>query len=328
MPETQVTNITEDIVRVNIAGLSYWSLIEICTNSALLKFWYLERNDCYVDDNFSDRQKYFELTDLLLRSAQQFNLPELVPLGRLVQLEFLIPTGDWLQLVHKWSHSNSYELKNIAEKIILESTTIKHKNEPISNSVTPQMDSSGDINLIDLDHSIENKIIFYHLLQSKSETIAKISEKIDLMTLEQKENYIEQICQRETAYKIPKIIFTKPFCTLKIKTALFDLIPLFTTGKFSLIIRQPNFQNLKDTSNRLNETKHYPEVIKILDRIKAHFEKTHNHYVLPLGVKQTALLDLDLQGFFELSKINNPFTLKIIELIHKEVPFTKGIINE
>jgi len=328
MTEAQVTNITEDLLRVNIPSLSYWGLIEICTNSPLQKFWYQEKSNCYIDSAISNRQKYFELTDQLVRLANNYSLVELTPLAKLVQLEFVIETRDWPAFLVRLNQNDCPELKNISGKLNEITGSAIPLIETVAQALFNQTESTlSDIKLLDIDHSIENKIIFYHLLQSKSESIEKIAEKIDLMTLEQKENFIEHICHPGAITKVPKIILSKPFCTFKINAALSELLPLVTKNLFKIFVKRPCYPALTQVSENLTASNYWPEIIKTLDQVKNLFDQTQNYYLLPLGIKQLFLMDLDLQSLFELSRIENPLKTKIINLINKEAPFTKGITN-
>ena len=329
MPSIQVANITPDLLRVNLPSLSFLGFINISTTFSLQKFWRQERNECYFQNDFSDRRRYFELTDMLLRLSTELKLPGLTPLAQLTQFEFIVDTDYWPTFINKMAQNDLLELRNIATELSTVSQT--QIQEPfIQSNTNSGIVTEGvtvDIKLIDLDKSIENKLIFYYLFQANLESVERIAEKIDLMTMEQKEMFIEQIFQKSPLQKLPKIIYTQPFCTLKLNASLSELLPLISSNKIKLIIQKPKLQSLNNLDEEISNSPHYNQVLTVLSEIKTFCDQNQNNYVLPLGLRQTVLLALDLQGLAELNKLGGTLKEKIFHLINQEAPFTKGFIN-
>jgi len=323
-----VTNITPDLLRVHIPSLSLLALINLASTTTLQKFWYQEKKECYFQSDFSDRRGYFELTDNLLRLSSDLNLSYLEPLAKLMQLEFIIESDYWPIFLGKLAGDELQELRNIA----LELGTISHATIQ-ENSTIPNIPScncnanSNEVSLIDLDRSMENKLIFYFLFQASSEPVEKIVEKIDLMTMEQKEMFVEQIFQKSPLQKLPKIIYLHPFATIKLYTPLNEILPLILSNKIKIILKKPTCQALTNLSPEITNSPHYSRILNILETVKTFQEQNQNNYVLPLALKQTALISLDLQGMSELTGIATNIKEKIFRLINQEVPFTQGFIK-
>ena len=253
----------------------------------------------------------------------------LVPLAQLMQFEFIIEADYWSLFLNKLAQSELLELRNIAEKLASESkTTIEAKYLPSSfgNSSTTTVET--ELCLIDIDHSMENKLIFYYLFQANIESIEKIASKIDLMTMEQKEKFIEQIFQKSPLQKLPKIIYNHPFCTIRASASPMDLLALVKCNKIKMLVKRPCFPAKIELPEEVSSAPQYSQILALIDEVKAFYTENQNNYILPIMLKQSVLMELDLQGLAELNKINGPLKEKIFSLINKEAPFTKGFINQ
>lgn len=329
MADLQVSNITPDLLRVNIPAISTLGFIHIVTNCPLQKFWCQEKNECYFQNDFAERKQYFEITDHLLRLSQELSLPELAPVGKLRQFEFIIETEYWYLFINKLAQSDLNELQLLAKELSAKTQTAIQNNSNPTNNFPNGSSGNPDtgISLIDLDRSIENKLIFYFLFQSSSDSTAKILEKIELMTLEQKEKFLEQIFQKSPLQKLPKIIYNHIFCTFKVNAPLYEILELINYDKIKITLKKLNIQNSDSVVTELANLPNSIRYINALQEAKSFYEHYQNIYIIPLILKQTALIALDLQGINELYKIKNHLSEKTLALLCKEATFINNFRN-
>ncbi len=329
MQQAQVAQITPDIARVNLPSISTLAFLCITTTFPFLKFWYKQKNECYFQENFINRKQYFEITDLLQRKALELNLPELKPLAQNIHLEFLIDNELLPVLINKLSKSDLIELQNLA-KTLGEENNLSPTNEPKTNYPPRTINNLNyeKVSIIDIDKSFENKLIFYYLFQAGIESTEKIAEKLELMTVEQKEKFIEQILQNQPLNKIPQIIYQHPFCTMRLFCPLYELLPLINSNKNKIVIKRPVLTSITSIDNKITTEKNYNKVLEILSIVKDYYDLENNPYIIPTIINQVAIISLDLEGINEVLKIENNLSQKIISALGKEIPFTKCFHQE
>ena len=329
MVKTQVIEQKPNSLFIKADALSQLAFLNLSTICSISNHQRTPNDTLYFHDTFENRREYFEITDELKRLAKAAEAEELLPFSTMQVVEFTIPKSYLELMINKLSQHPLEELQDLA-KSLSESTNTElsyPKPQNIINSQTNINYNPTQVSLLDIDRSIENKIIFYHLYQANNDEVEKISEKIELMTIEQKENFIEQIFQRSPLQKLPKIIYNHTFCTLKIICPFHELKPLSLISDIKLVFQKPGHFLGYSTPESILNTEHHQPYLSLMEKIKAHFEQTPNPYILPETFNQQAVIALDLQSIEELKKINNPLKIKIFEEITKHEPFIKTLIN-
>ena len=329
MVKTQVIEQKPNSLFIKADALSQLAFLNLSTICSISNHQTTPNNTFYFHDNFGNRKEYFEITDELRRFSKEAELEELLPFASMQIVEFTIPKDYLATLINKLSQHALEELQDLA-KSLGEATGTEHSHPKPQNCINNQTNinyNPTQVSLLDIDRSIENKIIFYHLYQANNDEVEKISEKIELMTMEQKENFIEQIFQRSPLQKLPKIIYKHTFCTLKIICPFHELKPLSVIDDIKLVFQKPGHFLGYSTPETIQNTQHHQAYMSLMEKIKNHFEQTPNPYILPETFNQQAVIALDLQGIEQLKSINNPLKTKIFEEITKHEPFIKALIN-
>jgi len=329
MVKTEVIEQKPNSLLIKVDALSQLAFLNLSTLCSINNHRSKTNNTFYFHDAFENRREYFELTDELKRLAKQTELNELLPFADMQIIEFSIHKDYLLTLINKLSQTSLQELQTMADSLCqttkIELSQPKPKNT--NNNPTNTSYNPTQVTLLDIDRSIENKIIFYHLYQANNDEVEKILEKIELMTMEQKENFIELIFQQSSLQKLPKIIYNHNFCTLKIVSPFSDLKPLLLNNNLKLVFQKPNHILGYSTPESILNTEYHQPYLSLMEKVKNHFQLTPNPYILPETFNQQAVMAIDLQSIEELKKVKNPLPTKIFEQITKQEPFIKALIN-
>lgn len=329
MAQVQIQQQSDQSYQIQADSLSQLAFLNLITLCSINHFSHKPKDSLYFHDSFENRKDYFEITDRLKKLSKDTELPDPLPFAHEQIVSFNIPGEHIENLIAKMKSHYMAELRELADKMATE-LDLDIKNDGATKKTNPLFTKNynpSQVSLVDIDRSIENKIIFYYLYQANNNELEKITEKIDLMTLEQKENFIEQIFNTSPLQKLPKIIYNHIFCTLKIVAPFVEVAPLCLKPSFKIILQQPVHYLGYSTPEEIKNSSDYEDFLTLMERAKSHFEQTLNPYVLPATFNQQCLVALDLQSLSDLKSIESPIKNKIFEQITKYAPFTKNLIN-
>lgn len=330
MVKVHVIEQRPDSLFIKADALSQLAFLNLATSCSIYNHQFSKCENFYFHDSFEKRKDYFELTDELNRLSKQSELLSILPFSTMHTVEFNIARRYLATFIKKLNHTHLIELQELAAQLNSTSGLNLTMQRPISqqkNFFNINYNPT-EVSLLDIDRSIENKIIFYHLYQANKDEVEKIIEKIDLMTMEQKENFIEQIFQISPLQKLPRIIYNQIFCTLKITAPFSEINPIGLNLNIRVALQNPVHYLGYHLPEEIKNTNLHEPYLSLMEKIKIYYEQTQNPYVLPGTFNQQALLALDLQSVEELSKIETPLKDKIFQQLIKYEPFLKTLIRQ
>ena len=182
--------------------------------------------------------------------------------------------------------------------------------------------------LLDLDRSIENKIIFYHLYQGGNNEVNNITAKIELMTLEQKENFLEQVFLTSPLHRLPNIINNSNFCTFEIIDEFVNLKPLLENPEIHITLQNPTTCYGYAKPEQIVSSANHEAYLSLMEKIRLYVADKRNLYIIPQIFRQQALISIDLRSLAALKTVKTPVKEKLFEPLGKQLPFLTNYLNK
>ena len=269
--------------------------------------------------------EYLELIQNLESLEAKTEQNHFLTFGQLINLDIIISKFALPNFAAKLSSNSLPELKAIGENLCLQiSLPIKDWSAAMAIKFNEQRSPADEIiKIIDLDNSFENKLLFYHFFEQGDHDLSQIAEKLELLTVEQKEKIFEHIFLDPAAIRLPKIIFEHTFCSIELFTDFLSIQTAFNCPEVKIIIQPPSCRQSYPTPNYIFQTGLQPLFVETMERVKTYFTQTQNQYIIPFIFKQKAIIALNLLQLEIMRKQSFPLMNELLEKIHVHFHFIK-----
>lgn len=283
--------------------------------------YHLISNEFYQGE-FADDFDYKSIQKQII----ELNEPDVISLANLCNLTLVINKNNLNQLCNDLNFLPFPEITQINNCLLnnFGLSLDKQKNNPIVELKDKKTENKDCVQIIDINPVIENKILFYYLFPQNSATIETVAEKVELLTMEQKDNILNNIFHNQSINNLPQIVKEKSFCVFKINKTLSE-IQRIIQPEINLITNQLTNQYGFSTPESIIKNNKQENFLLLNKKTNQIFN--NNPYLLNTSYRQSFILTLNLNTFHKLQEINTPLAKKIIELAQKEFYFLKNITD-
>ncbi len=279
----------------------------------------------YAGDNLQNDHKYQSLLHELRHLRKQTTLKDVWPCGRLINAEFAGTPETIKNLVLIASRSFFPELRTIAELAAKELKIEPEKQNNLSEMEIERHEydaRKNQLQILDIDNSFENKLLFYNFFQNDYDPLPRITDKVEFLSFAKKGEILENIFEKDQISLLPKIITNHIFCTIKIINDL-NALETLLAPEFNILLQNPNAGLGFNTPSKIINSAHHEAYLTVMEKIKNYYFETQNFYIIPRTFRQLAIISLNLNSFKKLQKINSGPAEEIMTLLKSELDFLK-----
>ena len=312
----QVSQVNNRLSKIQ-AKLSYLAMLKIITAIPLQEWFF------YDTEESLETLKPGELT-ITEQAKQIYGDTNLVPLKTYadkVEFEALLPTEELSRFTNWLAGQKEHELRNLAGDMGI-SALPEQPTKFSENFTLPTEKQAPAVEIIDLEPALENKLISYFLFDNFNSGLDKITEKAEMMTIEQKEKTFEQFLGSNSKFQLPKIALEQKFCTAKITCDFSQMIAIIKSPGLSFVMSPLTTIHNYITPESIINTKYHQPYLQIMENCKQNDQDGNKStYSIPFAFRQQFICYFNLQALPYLKQQINPVAEQIITLIKKHYSF-------
>ncbi len=325
----QIQGMRPNLLIFRFEKISRLAFIKIITEFNIFSYKTQKLSENYIDAALEQDELYKSLLPELEKLEAITKKEHFQTLGQLLDAEIAISEFAFSGFIKKLSTNSLPELNRLAENICLQRgvSCPARQNDTIKNCQVSETPRQQEIKLLDVDRSFENKILFYYLRASSTENTEKVLERVELLTMEQKEIMFQNIFSAGISTCLPKIILEHQFCSLQLSDTLHNFQALMLCPQTRLFFEPFSTKHGYLMPESIIPAGQQELFLTTMEKIKKYFLETGNQYIIPQIFRQNALVSLNLLQSFIIKRQQAQSVLinQLLNQIYQELPFLKTL---
>lgn len=311
--------------RINASLLA---VLKILNQSQVLSLTISPQGKMY-EPPVKDKTYYSTILANLKSLADATNNNVLMPLAELQNFEFTLSREAISDFTAQLLSSDLSELTGLGEKF----QNALGVNVDMAKPATSQLAglallSSKKLSILEIDQTAENKILFLYLYRKSNENWEKIAERLQLLTMEQKEKIWEEISDAKPSLTLPTSLCEQTLCSMEAVDELINLKPLIFCPDIKIVCQPFTTELGLTTPEFITNSSKQELYYSTMEMVKKHFSENRLAYVIPRLFRQRAIIFLNLKSIEYLKELKSALANEILLEAGKYLPFLKNFINK
>ena len=294
MEETITIQNKNDLLEIKFNKISLFAVINIIFLGNFKHYDFDLIENEYYNQDFQGNSDY----ENIQKTISELNSKNIISFANFCNLTLLIDKNETTNLVSNLKTLEYPEINSITNKLKTELNLSVTDREPLTTIDLAPNDKkiSSEIEIIDINPSFENKILFYYLFPKNKATIETVAEKVELLTMEQKEKIFEKVFCDGKVNNLPQIVKQKTFCVFKLNVSTDEIMELVKNSEINIVSNE--FTNTYGTvapdsiiNNNLQE-----KFFSINTETDNFYRNNKTPYILNTTFRQSVIMTLILNS--------------------------------
>lgn len=321
----QIQETKPNLLLIRFERLSYLAFLKIITEFKINSYEKKELGENFINAPLEQDAEYRFLEQKLEQLEAKTGQSHFLTFGQLLNLDIAISRFALKNFIDRLAADSLAELRSFGHALATRTgiQTTETTNPLATEFNNKKLIPEERIKIIDIDKSFENKLLFYHFFAAGGRELPQIADKLELLTVEQKEKIFESIFATDATTRLPRIIFEHTFCSMEISDEFTNLQTIIRCPEAKIIFRSPSCQYAYPTPNCIFQAGLQELFVSTMEQLKNYFLQTRNQYIIPFIFKQTAIFALNLLQWEILKTQKSPLVTELLDKLRGSFHFIK-----